>query len=45
MFTKVYGDKGLCVGCGSQLFCCIVKLKEIGQIPTGCSTDGIEVDS
>ena len=45
VFTKVCGVKGLCVGCGSKLFCWSVKLKEIGQIPTGCSTDGIEADS
>ena len=31
MFTKVCGDKGLCVGCGSQLFWWSVKLKEMDR--------------
>ena len=38
-------DKGSGVGCGSQLSCRSVRLKETGQILSGCARDGTEADS
>ena len=49
-FTKCFsvytgGDKCSCVRCRSYLSCWSIRLKEIGQILRGCSTDGIEADN
>ena len=41
-FTR--GDKGSCVGCGSQLSGWSVKLNEIRQILKGCARDRTEAD-